>query len=255
MADAQPQSIRPSTAEASRERQLQSERRFATSSPPLPDLSAPPANDNAPQRTEEQRFSALHRERFADRQRGEQMKESPTNRAKNALRGLRSQNAAQGRNAGISMKDAMKLAKNPTPTGIAMQLAMNGGGSGPGGMPMNADQAKRMIGNALIKSSWSNLWMTFGHSVYILCILFFAGWASKYLRQYIPEVGREWFPGEMGNKVPAHVLLPLKLGEIVALAFILFWVVLIDIAFIATIGFVVGLIFTVSDAASSLNPF
>ncbi len=107
---------------------------------------------------------------------------------------------------------------------------------------MNAEEAKKMIGNALIKMSWSNLWLTFGHSVYVLDVLFFAGWASTYLRQYIPEVGMEWFPGELGKKMPKHALLPLKLGEIVGLSFLTILVLLMDVIILVCVAFLLGLV-------------
>ncbi len=152
------------------------------------------------------------------------------------------------------MKDAMSLAKNPTPTGLAMKLATPSGGTGPSGVPMSGEEVKKMIGNALIKVSWSNLWLTFGHSIYVIAILFFAGWASNYLRQYIPEVGMEWFPGDIGKKMPKHTLLPLKLGEIVAIAFIMFWVLMIDLIMLGIIGLTLGLAMDAYHAYKSL-PF
>lgn len=160
----------------------------------------------------------------------------------------------QKKSGGLSMKDAMSLIKNPTPTGLAMKLATPSGGTGPGGIPMSGEDLKKMFGNGLIKMSWSNLWMTFGHSIYIIDILFFAGWASKYLRQYIPEVGKEWFPGEIGKKMPAHALLPLKLGEIVAMFFITFWVLIIDLAILGALGFILGAIMDAGRAVDSI-PF
>ncbi len=147
---------------------------------------------------------------------------------------------------GLSAKDAAMLLKGGTPAGMALKLATPAGGTGPGGLPMNAEQMKKMIGNGLIKMSWSNLWITFGHSIYVIDILFFAGWASKYLRQYIPEVGKEWFPGEIGNKMPPHALLPLKLGEIVAMGLITFCVLMIDLMVLAAVGFLLGALLDVA---------
>ncbi|WKZ28967.1 MAG: hypothetical protein QY323_05600 [Patescibacteria group bacterium] len=150
--------------------------------------------------------------------------------------------------SGLSMRDAMSLAKNPTPGGLAMKLATPSGGTGPGGIPMSGEEAKKMVGNALIKISWGNLWLTFGHSIYIIDILFFAGWASKYLRQYIPEVGKEWFPGELGKKIPAHALLPIKLGEYVAMFLITFLVAAFDLLLLGAIAFILGAILDVARA-------
>ncbi len=147
--------------------------------------------------------------------------------------------------SGMSMRDAVALAKGG-PTGLAFQAIAGGGGTGPGGMPMNADQVKKMIGHGLIKMSWANLWLTFGHSIYFIFILFFSGWASTYLRQYIPEVGMEWFPGDIASKIPKHMFLPLKLGEIIAISFIMFWVILFDLIILGCLGVVLGI---VMDAA------
>jgi hypothetical protein len=163
------------------------------------------------------------------------------------------QRPSQNAKNGLSMKDAMSLAKNPTPTGLTLKLATPSGSAGPGGLPMSGEDIKKMVGNGLIKMSWSNLWMTFGHSIYIIDILFFAGWASKYLRQYIPEIGREWFPGEIGKKIPAHALLPLKLGEIVAISFITFWVLIIDLALLGALGFILGAIMDAGRAVDSIS--
>lgn len=158
----------------------------------------------------------------------------------------RTQAAQAPKGGGLTMKDAMSLAKNPTPAGLAMKLAAPTGGTGPGGIPMGGEDLKKMIGNGLIKMSWSNLWLTFGHSIYVIDIMFFAGWASKYLRQYIPEVGREWFPGEVGKRMPEHVILPLKLGEIVAMGIITFGVLMIDLLILAAFAFLLGAILDVA---------
>ena len=152
------------------------------------------------------------------------------------------------------MKDAVSLAKNPTPAGLAVKLATPAGGTGPGGIPMSGEEIKTMVGGALIKMSWSNLWLTFGHSIYVIDILFFAGFASKYLRQYIPEIGKEWFPGDLGKKMPAHALLPIKLGEIVAILVITFFVAILDIALLAMLGFLIALLMDGERAIDSI-PF
>ncbi len=157
--------------------------------------------------------------------------------------------AQEGEGGGLSVRDVAsmaKMAKNATPAGMAAQQFLVG--SGPGGLPASGEDAKRMIGNALVKMSWSNLWMTFGHSVYVLDVLFFAGWASTYLRKYIPEVGTEWIPPDILKKTSKHLLLPLKLGEIVALSFITFWVLCIDLLILGCIGFIVGLVMTIKNA-------
>lgn len=182
------------------------------------------------------------------RQNREQNFESRLRRGRNLV------NRGQKAGGGLSMKDAISLAKNPTPTGLALKLATPSGGTGPGGVPLSGEELKTMVGNALIKMSWSNLWLTFGHSIYVIDILFFAGFASKYLRQYIPEIGREWFPGALGKSIPAHALLPIKLGEIVAMCVITFLVLLIDLSLLAVIGFLVGLIVDGGRAVDSI-PF
>lgn len=171
--------------------------------------------------------------------------------ARMALARLR-QKPGQGANAGLSMKDAVALAKNPTPSGLAFKLATPAGGTGPGGVPMSEQELKTMVGNALIKMSWSNLWITFGHSIYVIDLLFFAGFASKYLRQYIPEIGKEWFPGDLGRKMPAHALLPIKLGEIVAMVLITLLVFLLDLALLAMLGFLIAALMDAGRAVDSI---
>ncbi len=238
MADAQTQA--PPTpdiaAQEAARLELARQRKAVTLPPPLdapnenqPERESAPAVDQAISRQSRERGfeSRLRRDRFRDQTQG---------------------------GGGLSMKDAISLAKNPTPTGLAMKLATPTGGTGPGGVPMSGEEVKKMIGNALIKVSWSNLWLTFGHSIYVIAILFFAGWASNYLRQYIPEVGMEWFPGDLGKKMPKHTLLPLKLGEIVAIAFIMFWVLMIDLIMLGIIGLTLGLAMDAYHAYKSL-PF
>ncbi len=144
------------------------------------------------------------------------------------------QDASSSETSGFSAKDVLSLLKGG-----------GAGGAGPGGIPMNGERAAATIGNALIKASWANLWLTFGHSIYIIDLLFFAGWASNYLRKYIPEIGREWFPDAVGDKMPAAALLPIKLGELVAMGLITFLVAIIDLAILGAIGLILGAIMEV----------
>lgn len=137
---------------------------------------------------------------------------------------------------GLSLRDAVSLAKGGTPAGLAA------GGTKPGGATLSPEQLKQMIGRGLIKASWASLWLTFGHSIYVIAILFFAAGASKYLRQYIPEVGTEWVPQELLSRMPEHVLIPIKRAEAIGIVFLLFTVLLFDILIFSILGFVVAMI-------------
>lgn len=138
---------------------------------------------------------------------------------------------------GPSLRDAAKLAK-ASPAGMAAGLALKGAANQ--GLPIKDIQ--RGIGRGCIMSLWNSLWLTFGHTIYFIAILFFIAWSSKYARKYIPEVGEEWFPAELAKKIPKAALIPLKLGEIVGILFILFWVLVIDLACIGLFGLILGVI-------------
>lgn len=106
---------------------------------------------------------------------------------------------------------------------------------------------KRQIGIGMIRACWSALWLSGGHTAYFLFILFFAGWASKYVRQYIPEVGMEWIPQPIARKTPKFAFLPLKLGEIVAISFALIWVFMYDLIILAIAALLLSFFMTIKS--------
>ena len=141
----------------------------------------------------------------------------------------------EGGSLGLLGQGAGALAGSSPVGGAIAALASGDGGNIIG-------KTKQQIGTALIKTSWSWLWPSFGHTVYILDILFFAAWGSKYLREYIPEIGQEWIPPEVLSKMPKTALLPLKLGEICALFMITFLVFFLDLLMIANLAVLFALL-------------
>lgn len=128
---------------------------------------------------------------------------------------------------------------------------------GPGGMAASAASKggidpKRAIGIGLIRGCWATLWLSAGHTMYFLAILFFAGWASKYVRQYIPEVGMEWIPQQVARRTSKIAFLPLKFGEIVAIAFLLFWVLMFDLILMAILSLLLAFFMTVKSTVGSI---
>lgn len=103
-------------------------------------------------------------------------------------------------------------------------------------------QSSRMMMGGVIRGCWGALWMSFGHTIYFIDILFLAQAGSKYLRKYIPAVGEEWFPPQFLKLIPKTTLLPIKLGEILAMAFITFWVFMIDMLLISVFAVVYSIV-------------
>jgi hypothetical protein len=109
---------------------------------------------------------------------------------------------------------------------------------------------QRGIGRGCIMGLWGSLWPTFGHTIYLISIIFLAAWASKYVRKYVPKVGEEWLPSEALGRIPKSMLLPIKLGEIVGIAFILFWTLMLDLACLGLLVLVIALIASAADIVS-----
>jgi hypothetical protein len=99
------------------------------------------------------------------------------------------------------------------------------------------EQFSQLMVSGFIRSCWGCLWLTYGHSIYLIDILFLAQAGSKYLRRYIPGVGEEWIPPQILKVIPKTTLLPLKLGEIVGMCFVTFWVLVMDVILICLIAF------------------
>lgn len=107
------------------------------------------------------------------------------------------------------------------------------------------EQMKQQVGSSIIKSCWATLTLTLGHSIYLIDLLFFLGWASKYFRAYIPEVGMEWLPQQTRDLLPRSAVLPLKLGEIIAMIFITLFVAILDVAILSMIILILSVLMAV----------
>ncbi|HTK60669.1 MAG TPA: hypothetical protein VL283_05715, partial [Candidatus Baltobacteraceae bacterium] len=55
-------------------------------------------------------------------------------------------------------------------------------------------EIQQTFGRGCVKMLWQNLWLTFGHSIYFLVVIFLASSQSRYARKWFPEIGEEWFP-------------------------------------------------------------
>ncbi|MEK7546174.1 MAG: hypothetical protein AAB554_03830 [Patescibacteria group bacterium] len=142
---------------------------------------------------------------------------------------------------GLSLRDAMALAK-ASPTGALASAAP--------GQVLSKEEIQRGIGRGCIMMLWNSLWLSFGHTIYLIGILFYVAWASKYARKYFPEVGEEWFPSQILKKIPKAALIPIKLAEIVGISFILLWTLMLDIACIGLLALILGVIISAKDFVS-----
>lgn len=117
---------------------------------------------------------------------------------------------------------------------------------GPGqGLP--TEDIQRGVGRSCLMSLWNSLWPTFGHTIYFIAILFFISWASKFARTFIPSIGEEWFPSQLLKKMPKATLIPIKLAETVAVMFLLFFVLMLDLGCIAILAFILGAIMSAAS--------
>ena len=148
----------------------------------------------------------------------------------------------EGKSGGVSARQAMALAKG-SPAGVAANVALKG--IAKGGLPVS--EIRQTFGRGLVKMCWTNLWLTFGHSIYFIAIIFFISGNSRYAQKYFPKVGEEWFPPEMLSKIPKGVLAPLKFAETVGIAFVLFWVLLLDLVCIGLFAFFLAIIISATN--------
>jgi len=93
---------------------------------------------------------------------------------------------------------------------------------------------RQIVGAAIIRISWMLLPLTFGHSIYIIDLLFFIGFAVPLARRVIPEVGMEWFVGVPIKGKPLaskSTILMFKIAEFVAMFVITALVIGVDLIF------------------------
>lgn len=164
-------------------------------------------------------------------------------------------------NAALGAADMAKVATMParaTPAGAAVGAGLEGatGGAKAAMMALKAvksggiskKELSQTFGRGCVKILWQNLWLTFGHSIYFLAIIFFASAHSKFARKYFPRVGEEWFPPDLISKIPKAAMLPLKLAELCGIGFVMFWVLLLDLTCIGMFAFFIGIIVTATGA-------
>lgn len=167
------------------------------------------------------------------RESGQQRTASLLNRARTASRSEGEQ-AGGGQNAAPG-----KSALDPT-LGLGAGTKKSKGGA-------EEKFSKAMVGG-FIRACWGALWLTWGHAIYCIDILFLIQAGSKYMRKYIPAVGEEWFPPAILEKIPKVALLPLKLGELTGMIFVTFFVMMLDLIFLSIVAFFLGLILDISRA-------
>ena len=169
----------------------------------------------------------------------------------NQLNRSRRQDRKGGKEEGgaPSLRDAVALAKGNPLAALGMGAAQ-GGASALAGQGLPIADIQRGIGRGCILMLWNGLWLSFGHSIYIISILFFIAWASQYARKYFPEVGEEWFPSQLLKRIPKVALIPIKLAEILAISFILFWVLLMDLACVGIIALIIAVVISAVNLVS-----
>ncbi len=96
--------------------------------------------------------------------------------------------------------------------------------------------------SGFIKACWAFLWETFGHSIYLIDLLFLLQAGSGYLRRFIPAVGEEWFAPEALKNLPKSSLLPIKLAEIVGMVVITALVIALDVLFVTVIAILLAVV-------------
>lgn len=114
----------------------------------------------------------------------------------------------------------------------------------------------QLIGAFIIRLSWAMLWVTWGHSIYIIDLMFFIGFAVPFLgRMIVPEVGMEWFVGmNFKNKAPISkaTVQVIKVAEFTAMFVITFLVASVDLLFLTFILTAAYIVLVVKDALSNL---
>ena len=156
------------------------------------------------------------------------------------------------------MAKAATMPARATPQGAAVGAGLDAAGGGAKAAMMALKAAKsggfstkeltQTFGRGCVKILWQNLWITFGHSVYLLAAIFFATAHSRFARKYFPRVGEEWFPPDLISKIPKAAMLPLKLAELCGIGFVMFWVLLLDLSCIGMFAFFIGIIVSASNA-------
>lgn len=151
-----------------------------------------------------------------------------------------------GEGGGMSLRDARALSK-ATPAGLAANVAIDAASG-----KLSKSDIQRGVGRGCVLSLWNSMWLTLGHNIYPLILIFFLAWSSRFARNYVPEVGEEWFPAPLLKKLPKPLLIPIKLGEIVGMSFILFWVFFLDVLCIGLLAFILALIIEAARAVASI---
>lgn len=141
-----------------------------------------------------------------------------------------------------SLRDAAALAK-ATPAGATAGTLLKAGA----GQGLSTAEIQKGVGRGCVMQLWSFLWPSFGHTIYLLVLIFWIAWASKFARKYVPAVGEEWFPSQLLQRIPKPMLIPIKMAEIVGLFFILFWVLMLDLLCIGILAFLLGAIMDVAN--------
>ncbi len=162
-------------------------------------------------------------------------------RFESQLRRQKRQGPGQGKEGGVSAKQVMSLAKK-SPVGLAATAAV-------GALQGNFTNPAmgRTVGRGCVRSLWTSLWPTFGHTIYLIGIIFFIAWSSRFARKWLPQIGEEWFPPELISKIPKGVLVPLKLAELIGILFVLFWVLLLDLACLGLWAFMLAVLLSATN--------
>ena len=157
----------------------------------------------------------------------------------------RNQREGAGTGGSISPRQAMSLAK-ASPAGLVAGTAADASIGFLTGQGMTTEQIQQMAGRGCVKMLWNSLWLTLGHAIYPLVIIFYATWSSDFVKKYFPQVGEEWIPRDIVKKIPKALLIPLKLAEILALSFIMFWTLMLDLACVGMLAILLAILMTVT---------
>jgi len=171
--------------------------------------------------------------------------------------GWRVKDAANAALAGADLAKTATMPARATPVGAAVGAGVDSATTGVKVAKIGAKalskgsvdskEISQMFGRGLVKILWQSLWVTFGHTVYFLAIIFLASSQSTYVRKWFPRIAEEWFPPDLVRKIPKAVMVPFMLAETMAVAFILFWVLLLDLTCLGLFALILGVIITAAS--------
>lgn len=119
-------------------------------------------------------------------------------------------------------------------------------------------QATKMVGIGVVRAMWSAIFISFGHSIWVINWVFFIGFATRlvFQKSFFPEMGEEWLPpiptggSKAAGAARKIVLYLFKIADFFAIFFITLIVGAFDLVIIVII---VLAIYAVSEGTKWLK--